>query len=99
LAVLLALEGLAYGAYLVAGQTWVADHTTAAGRGAAVGLYASLGSLGGIIAPLAFGLLGERYGVDAVFIVNGWVMLVGLVLATAATILVARSEVTMQQRR
>lgn len=91
LASLLALEGLAYGAYLVAGQTWVADHTEAATRGAAVGLYGSFGSLGGIIAPLAFGLVADRYAVRMVFLVNGWLMLAGLAVAITATVLISRA--------
>src|SRR5262249_55191780 len=39
LTALLALEGLAFGAYLVSGQTYVAEHSTIEFRGAAVGVY------------------------------------------------------------
>jgi len=37
----LAAEGLAFGAYLVAGQTYIAEHTTRETRGAAIGVYAT----------------------------------------------------------
>jgi MFS family permease len=84
LGILLAFEGLAYGAYLVAGQTWVADHTEADWRGAAVGLYSSAGSLGGIAAPLAFGVLADARGVRSVFVANGWLLAVGLALSVGA---------------
>jgi MFS family permease len=90
LAVLLSVDGLAFGAYLVAGQTWVADHTEAAYRGAAVGLYAAAGSVGGIAAPLALGLVAERWGVETVFVVNGWFMLLGSVGFLAGTLAIVR---------
>jgi MFS family permease len=90
LAALLALEGLAYGAYLVASQTWVADHTEAAWRGAAVGLYSTFGSLGGIIAPLGFGLLADRHGVRSVYIVNGWLLAAGLALSVCGSVAIGR---------
>ena len=77
LTVLLAVEGLAFGAYLVAGQTWVADRTEVENRGAAMGLYSATGSIGGIAAPLALGLVAESWGVSTVFPVNGWLMGIG----------------------
>ena len=91
LAALLALEGLAFGAYLVAGQTWVADHTETAWRGAAVGLYSSFGSLGGIAAPLAFGLLANNWGVRSVFVINGWLLAVGLMLSVVGSLAIGRA--------
>ncbi len=76
--VLLAFEGLAFGAYLVAGQTWVADRTTPRERGAAVGLYGAAGSIGGVAAPLALGIIAERQGLHSVYLVTSGVTLVGL---------------------
>jgi DHA1 family multidrug resistance protein-like MFS transporter len=88
LAILLALDGLAFGGYLVAGQTWVADRTELDYRGAAVGLYSSASSIGGILAPLLLGLVAEIWSVDIVFIVNGWIMVAGaLAFFIAATAL------------
>ena len=47
LTVLLAVEGLAFGAYLVSGQTFVADNSEIQNRGAAIGVYSTASSLGG----------------------------------------------------
>lgn len=77
LTVLLALEGLAFGAYLVAGQTWVADRTEIEYRGAAMGLYSAMGSVGGIAAPLTLGIVADSFGVATIFPVNGWLMALG----------------------
>ncbi|MGH9174860.1 MAG: MFS transporter, partial [Vicinamibacterales bacterium] len=79
LAILLALDGLAFGGYLVAGQTWVADHTEPEHRGAAVGLYSAANSVGGILGPLLLGLVAEIWSVGLVFTVNGVVLLVGAI--------------------
>ncbi|MDQ3349624.1 MAG: MFS transporter, partial [Acidobacteriota bacterium] len=86
LAVLLGIDGLAFGGYLVAGQTWVADHTEPAYRGAAVGLYSAASSIGGILAPLLLGIVAEIWSVGVVFTVNGWIMAAGgiVYLATVA---------------
>jgi len=90
LTMLLALDGLAFGGYLVAGQTYVADHTDAEHRGAAVGLYSALGSIGGIAGPLALGLVAQRWDVHAIFTVNGWIMVAGCVLYLVGTLAVGR---------
>jgi MFS family permease len=88
--ILLACDGLAFGAYLVAGQTWVADRTEAVYRGAAVGLYGALGSVGGIAGPLLLGVVADRWGVAAVFLVNGWLMVAGTAVIAAGTALLLR---------
>jgi MFS family permease len=86
LTILLALDGLAFGGYLVAGQTYVADHTDIAHRGAAVGLYSALGSIGGITGPLALGIVADVWDVRTTFTVNGVVMIAGCVLYLIGTI-------------
>lgn len=78
LALLLACEGLAYGAYLVAGQSYIADQSTAENRGTATGLYGMSASLGGVAAPAALGLLATRAGLPAVFTATAWLLVVGL---------------------
>ncbi len=98
LTLLLALDGLAFGGYLVAGQTYVADHTDIDHRGAAVGLYSALGSIGGIAGPLALGLVAQRWDVRTIFTVNGWIMVAGCVLYLAGTISVHRRVTTTAQR-
>lgn len=74
----LALEGLAYGGFMVAGLTYVADHTTPANRGAAGGVYAMTSALGGSIAPWFLGIVADRWGVRSVFFITGAVLAVGL---------------------
>ncbi|HEX5503960.1 MAG TPA: MFS transporter, partial [Thermomicrobiales bacterium] len=91
LAPLLAAEGLAFGAYLVAGQTYVAEHTDARDRGTAVGLYALAASVGGTAGPIALGLLAGRLGLPAVFTATGWALLAGLVCSAAGTIALGRA--------
>ena len=91
LTVLLALEGLAFGAYLVSGQTYLADNTEVENRGAAVGVYSTASSLGASVAPLILGLVANAYGVRVVFTVTGFVLAAGFILSVAAAILLARS--------
>jgi MFS family permease len=80
LAVLLICEGLAFGAYLVSGQTFVADRTTAENRGTAVGLYAMAGSIGGIAAPASLGAVADRWGIAATFGITSALLAVGIVV-------------------
>lgn len=86
LALLLAGEGLAFGAYLVAGQSYIADQTTIENRGTAVGLYGMASSIGGIAAPAGLGLLADRWGLPVVFTSTGWLMAAGLAVIVAGTI-------------
>lgn len=90
LAILLACEGLAFGAYLVAGQSYIADQTTIENRGTAVGLYAMASSVGGIAAPAGLGLLADRWGLPVVFTSTGWLMVAGLAVIIAGTIWMGR---------
>ena len=83
LAVLLICEGLAFGAYLVSGQTFVADRTTVENRGTAVGLYAMAGSIGGIAAPAGLGAVAARWGLAATFGTTGALLAVGIVVIMA----------------
>lgn len=55
--VVLVGEGLAFGAYRVSGQTFIADQTTAENRGTAVGLNAIAGSIGVTAAPAGLGVV------------------------------------------
>jgi MFS family permease len=77
---LLALEGVAFGAFLTSGQAFVAEHTVAETRGAAIGLYSTAGSLGGTIAPLGLGLIGKALGLPSVFVATAVLFAVGLAL-------------------
>lgn len=90
LTMLLALEGLAFGAYLVSGQTYLADNTEVENRGAAVGVYSTASSLGGSFGPLILGLIASAYGVRSVFTVTGAILAIGLLISVTATILLSR---------
>jgi MFS family permease len=92
LTLLLAIEGLAFGAYLVSGQTYVADHTSFENRGAAVGVYSTASSLGSTIAPLALGLVASAYSVRLVFTVTGAALAIGLILSIAGYLVLARTH-------
>lgn len=92
LTLLLAAEGLAFGAYLVAGQTYVANHTVPEVRGTAVGFYSMAASVGGALAPLLLGLVAERWGVAQVFYATGWVLTVGLLLSVVGLAALRRRD-------
>ncbi len=90
LTLLVAVEGLAFGAYLVSGQSYVADRTDVANRGAAVGLYSTAGSVGGTVGPLALGFAADAWGLSSVFTVTAWTLTVGLALSLLGTVLLRR---------
>jgi MFS family permease len=96
LTVLLAIEGLAFGAYLVSGQTFVANNTTAETRGTAVGVYSMVSSIGRALSPFGLGLIAQRWGVASVFSVTGWMLGVGFVISVIGTILLARRSLDVQ---
>jgi MFS family permease len=90
LAVLLIGEGLAFGGYLVAGQTFVADRTVVENRGGAVGLYAMAGSIGGATAPAALGAVADRWGLAATFGTTSALLAVGIVIIVAGMAFIRR---------
>ena len=90
LTVLVAIEGLAFGAYLVSGQTYVADRTAVENRGAAVGVYSTASSIGGTAGPLALGIIAGTLGVARVFTATGITLAVGFALFLAATLALRR---------
>lgn len=92
LTALLAAEGLAFGAYLVAGQTYIAEHTTRETRGAAIGVYSTASNIGGTAAPILLGLIAARWGIATVFTVAGGALAVGFVACAAGMLLVHRDE-------
>jgi len=92
LTVLLAAEGLAFGAYLVAGQTYIAEHTTRETRGAAVGVYSTASNLGGTAAPILLGLIAGRWGIASVFTVASCALGVGFIICAAGMLFVYRSD-------
>ena len=84
----LMLEGIGFGAFLTSSQSYLAEHTVAATRGAAIGVFAMTGGIGYTLAPLALGIVAARLGLSAAFFVTG-----GLgVLALAAMVWVWRGS-------
>lgn len=76
----LSLEGLAYGGFMVAGLTYVANHTTAENRGGAGGVYAMASGVGASVSPWILGLVAERWGLRAVFFVTGATLTIGVLI-------------------
>lgn len=68
LGLLLAVEGVAYGIFLTAGQAYVSEQSDEASRGGAVGLYSTAGGIGSTGGPLLLGLIADLWGVRAVFL-------------------------------
>lgn len=76
----LAIDGLAYGGFVVAGQTYVTNHTTAENRGSTGGVYAMASGFGGTVAPIFLSVVAETWGVSAVFATTGIVLSLGLLI-------------------
>jgi MFS family permease len=76
----LSLEGLAYGGFMVAGLTYVANHTTAENRGGAGGVYAMASGIGASASPWILGMVAERWGIRAVFFATGVTLSVGVLI-------------------
>ena len=67
LTILLILEGVGFGIFLVTGQAAVASAGGQRNRGAAVGMFWMAGSIGELFGPIALGLIAESAGLIAVF--------------------------------
>lgn len=99
LTVVIAVEGLAYGIFLTAGRTYLADTAAEETRGAAIGVYGMAGSVGGALSPLVFGLLAERWGLPIVFIAAALVLLVGALLLWRRSLLPAEVGASNKEGR
>jgi MFS family permease len=78
LGLLLLTEGIAFGTFLTSGQAFVAEFSTPATRGTAVGVYGTAGSLGSTLSPVVLGVIAEIWGVSTVFRVTGALIMIGL---------------------
>lgn len=67
---------------MVAGLTYVANHTTAENRGGAGGVYAMASGVGASVSPWILGMVAERWGLRAVFFATGTTLTVGLLIFT-----------------
>lgn len=77
LALLLVLEGVAFGVILTSAQA-LATQTAAVSRGTAIGLYSMAGSIGNGFGPFILGLVAEAWGVQRVFLFTGLLTFAGL---------------------
>lgn len=96
---LLALEGLAFGGFVVASQMFITNHAADELRGSAIGLNATASGLGSTLAPLALGALAAQFGLATVFPVTALLLaggLAGILLIhdAGAPALEAQTEVT-----
>ncbi|HSS94142.1 MAG TPA: MFS transporter [Candidatus Dormibacteraeota bacterium] len=80
LTMLLILEGIGFGIFLVSGQTAVASAAGRTNRGAAVGLFWMAGSLGDLFGPIALGVIAQELGLIAVFTTVAVVVVIGAVM-------------------
>jgi MFS family permease len=68
---LLALDGLSYGGFVVAGQTYISNRTTTENRGSTGGVYAMASGIAGTAGPFILGVVAERWGLRFVFGATG----------------------------
>jgi MFS family permease len=78
LAVILAVEGLAFGAFLASGHTFIAERTRESNRGSATGIYNTAGSIGTALGPIFMGTVAEVWGLRVAFRLMGLLLLVGI---------------------
>lgn len=78
-AIVLALEGIGYGAFLASSQAYIAEHTTPETRGSSMGFFSMIGGVGNTVAPLALSAIGAIFGVGVVFPVAAGLMIAGLI--------------------
>jgi len=76
---LLAIDGLAYGGFVVAGQTHLSNHTTTANRGSTGGVYAMAAGISGTAGPLVLGVVAERWGIRSVFAATAAALGIGFI--------------------
>lgn len=74
----LMLEGIGFGAFLTSSQAYLAEHTVAATRGAAIGVFSMTGGIGYTLAPVALGIVAARLELSAAFFVTGGLGLLAL---------------------
>jgi len=80
LTLLLAGEGICFGMYLTAGQAYVTESVAQPDRGTAMGLYSMTGSLASAVGPFLMGVVGDSFGLRAVFLFTGILVFCGLVV-------------------
>ena len=67
LPLLLMLDGIAYGIFLTAGQAHVTQLSAEEDRGAAVGVFSTVGSMGATVGPIVLGFFAGWFGLAVAF--------------------------------
>ncbi len=78
----LIMEGISYGMFLTAGHAFVTQYAAPNLRGASVGAYNMAGGIGLALSPLFLGLLADRIGLDAIFLLVGATAVLGAIVLT-----------------
>jgi len=81
LTVLLAGEGIAFGMYFASGSAAIAQNTREANRGAATGLFTTMGSLGSTLGPVGLGQAADHLGLSSVFLITSAALFLGLAVS------------------
>ena len=97
LSILLVIEGIAFGSVLAVGQSFVAEHSTQETRGAAIGMYSTVGSLGSTFSPFLLGIAADNWGILSVFRITAGVVGVGLAVIVVLYIAGRRPTVSQNQ--
>jgi MFS family permease len=88
---LLAIDGLAYGGFVVSGQTYLSNRTTTANRGSTGGVYAMASGIAGTAGPSLLAMVAERWGLRFVFGATGAALGLGaMTFASGIAVLRAR---------
>lgn len=78
LLVILSLEGICFGTFLVSSNTLIAETSEEHERGAAMGLFTTSESIGATVGPLILGMIGGLWGLNAVFRIASILVIVGV---------------------
>ena len=90
LTVLLILEGVGFGVFLVSGQSAVSEAAGQLNRGAAVGMFWMAGSIGDLFGPIGLGVVAQEVGLVAVFQTVAVAVLVGAAIVVSLGVIALR---------
>jgi MFS family permease len=94
LSLLLAADGIAYGFFLTAGYTFVADESPTSERGMTLGFYSAFSSLSTTVSPSILGVIADLWGLDNAFITSAYLASLGILVMTVVTWLRRRNQIT-----
>jgi len=91
--VVLSLEGICFGVFLISSNTLIAEGFGEYERGAAVGMFTTFESLGATVGPLILGMVGEFWGLHAVFRITSFLVLISFIVGALFLGVNGREEV------